>query len=377
MLVEISRRWNSVRQENDFLSRIGGDEFAFIITGFGDVDEVSARAERYLYCFRDRFVINDRNFYNTASMGVALYPDNAQDFTHLLSYADTAMYKAKEKGKHRLCLFRKSQTDAVIENVNKEDFIRKAVQDERFKLMFQPQYSDCGNKLRGFEALIRILSEEGDILPPAEYIRLAEKLNIITDIDRWVMKNAPKTFKPALEVNSDLKLSINVSVSYLLDDFFLTDLEKFINDADVSPANIEIEITESLFISSFEQANKVLHSLRDMGVSVALDDFGTGYSSLSYLNSMPIDTLKIDKCFIDGLDDSKEREFVKEIIKIGHLLNFKIVSEGVEYNEQMESLDSFGCDIIQGYLLGRPETMEKAMDLVYDEICGQDKAAVN
>lgn len=367
VLCEITRRWNSIKGENDYIARLGGDEFAMIITDFNDKKSVETKAERYLFCFRDKFVINSKNFYISASMGVSFFPDDSDDKTKLLRYSDTAMYMAKQKGKHRVCVFNSEHMETVKEDVESENYLRKSVQTENYELVFQPQYIVKEKRLRGFETLVRF--RDGDkLLAPYRFIRLAEKLNIVTDIDRWVLKNAMLKFKPAFEINPSLKLSVNISVAYLFDDLFISDMQEFLSLSGVSASNIEVEITETLFISSSEKASEILSNLRSMGITIALDDFGTGYASLSYLTSLPIDVLKIDKSFIDKLpDDAKGNEFVGAIIYMGHLLNMEVIAEGVEQEVQYNMLSKFSCDTIQGYYLGKPEDYDKALDSVYDD----------
>ena len=367
VLCEITRRWNSIKGENHYIARLGGDEFAMIVTDYKNKDEIKKLAERYLFCFRDKFVVNSKNFYISASMGVSFYPDDSDDKTKLLRYSDTAMYMAKQSGKHCVCVFNSNQMDSIQEDVETENYLRKTVKDESFELYFQPQFSSKDKKLRGFETLLRF--RDGDkLLSPFRFIRLAEKLNIVTEIDRWVLKNAMLKFKPVFEINPDVKLSVNVSVAYLFDDMFLHDMQEFLNLSKVPAENIEVEITETLFISSAEKASEILSTLSAMGITIALDDFGTGYASLSYLTSLPVDVLKIDKSFVDKIpDDDKGNDFAEAIIYMGHLLNMEVVAEGVESKPQYEMLKKFGCDTIQGYYLGRPNNFETALDVVYED----------
>lgn len=369
ILKEITRRWNGVKRENDCLARLGGDEFAFIITDFKDMDNVKSRADRYMYCFKDKFIINGRRFYTTASMGISVFPEDSSDAIQLLKCADTAMYMAKQMGKHRVSFYNSVQLDDVISDMETEDFLRQVVTNEKFKLVFQPQFSAENNKLRGFEALLRI--DAGDtLLQPKKYIQLAERLNIVTDIDRWVLQHAMNDFKAAAEVNPELKLSVNISVSYILDELFISDLKEYLKKSGLSPKNLELEITENLFASSAEKAKDILQEIRDIGVTVALDDFGTSYAAFKYLDTMSVDVIKIDREFVSKLGtDEVNNRFINGMISMGHILGCKIVSVGVENDQQRGLLTQFGSDCLQGFLEGKPVNLDSAMDLVYEDAC--------
>ena len=222
-------------------------------------------------------------------------------------------------------------------------------------------------KLKGFETLIRFKGENDELIQPYEYIRIAEKLNYISYIDNWVMERSMKLMKNAVETNRNILVSVNVSVAFLLSSNFVSIVKSALKSTGFPAANLVVEVTENLFISSLEVATEVLFKLKELGIKIALDDFGTGFASLSYLHSLPIDILKIDKSFVDSLNDDKDDGFITAIISMGHMLDCSIVAEGVETQAQYDKLKKYGCDIIQGFLLGKPTSYENAM-----EICKQD-----
>lgn len=367
VLVEISKRWKSIICDDHFLARLGGDEFSLIVSGYSDSSEVKALVERYQYCLREKFLINGKDFYITASIGVSFFPDHATDSSLLLRYADTAMYRAKSEGKHQICLFSQAQMEMMNADVEGENFVKNAVNAQRFQTVFQPLFDAKTAKLKGFETLIRFKGENDELIQPYEYIRIAEKLNYISYIDNWVMERSMKLMKNAVETNRNILVSVNVSVAFLLSSNFVSIVKSALKSTGFPAANLVVEVTENLFISSIEVATEVLFKLKELGIKIALDDFGTGFASLSYLHSLPIDILKIDKSFVDSLNDDKDDGFITAIISMGHMLDCSIVAEGVETQAQYDKLKKYGCDIIQGFLLGKPTSYENAM-----EICKQD-----
>ena len=363
VLIEIARRWNSILGEKHFLARLGGDEFALIISGYDDSSDAKALVERYQYCLKEKFLINGKDFYITASIGVSFYPDHATDSSILLRYADTAMYNAKSEGKHQICLFSQTQMDIMNADVEGENFVKNAVNMQRFQIVYQPLFRAESQKLSGYETLIRFKGENDELIQPYEYIRIAEKLNYISYIDKWVMEKSTEMMVDAVKKNEDVLVSVNVSVAFLLSSDFLRTVKAILKSTGFPPQNLVVEVTENLFISSIEVAKEVLNALKTLGVKIALDDFGTGFASLSYLHKLPIDVLKIDKTFIDTLNGDENDEFVRAIISMGHLLNCKIIAEGVETQRQLEKLREYGCDVLQGFLLAKPMSFDDALKL--------------
>jgi EAL domain-containing protein (putative c-di-GMP-specific phosphodiesterase class I) len=236
-----------------------------------------------------------------------------------------------------------------------EGKLRTALDNDNVFFLLQPQY-DMSHKLRGFEALARMRDDDGTIIPPIEFIPVAEKVGLIDRIDSVVFKKASEFVgELARQHNLDVTLSINISVRHLMKKDFLEEIRNQLAQSNLPADRLELEITESVMIESLEKAMDCIEALRDMGVQIAIDDFGTGYSSLSYLNDIPANLLKIDKTFIDGMNSSeKSKQYVAAIISLGHIMGYKVISEGVEENDQLEVLKQIGCDFVQGYIWGRP-----------------------
>ncbi len=372
ILSEVVRRWKIVQGNNDFIARIGGDEFTIILKNYGSNEELEQKIKKYSSAISSRFTININYFYISASFGVALYPKDSKDPSEIFRYADVAMYFSKNSGNINISMYNRSMTDTIENSVALEQKIRIALEENNLYFVLQPQYNTKTKKIRGFETLARMKDEYGNIISPASFIPVAEKTGLITSIDNWVIRNSMIFLKSVLDItNEKLMLSVNISVLHLLNKGFLDEIQQMLKETKFPPNNLEIEITESVFISSMSKAIDTLNELKKIGVCIALDDFGTGYSSLSYLSKLPIDILKIDKSFIDELLVSESgRNYVAAIISIGHIMNFSVISEGVESQKQLDILDSLGSDYMQGYLWGKPMLPKDAVKLlgISDEI---------
>ena len=233
----------------------------------------------------------------------------------------------------------------------------------------QPQF-DINHNLRGFEALARMKDTDGSMISPGEFIPIAEKAGLIDKVDISVFRNSAKFFGELVrKTGADITLSVNVSVRHLMKNDFLDEIRNVIETSGVPADKLEIEITESIMIDSAEKALQCINDLKNMGLKIAIDDFGTGYSSLSYLINFPADMLKVDKSFIDKMNTSESsKQYVAAIISIGHIMNFSVISEGVEEAEQLDTLRDIGCDYIQGFIWGRPLSPEAAEDLVINSM---------
>lgn len=367
ILQQIAVRWEEqVQNQAAFFARLGGDEFVLITDFNGDEQELEQAlheaVNRTAADQRTRFSVGDSSFFVTASMGVSLFPKHADNVSALMSYADIAMYQAKGQGRQSLCLFQKEMDSALNANLQMEQMIREALQDNRFFLEFQPQYHITDHKLRGFEVLVRMLDSTGNRVSPGKFIPVAEASTLMIQLDQWIMRNALTSMQPVLQHSPDVTLSVNVSARNLLHGDFSAYVQKLLDETGFPAKNLELEVTESLFISSLEHASKVLNRLRSMGIRIALDDFGTGYASLSYLNRLPIDLLKIDKSFIDQINSSDNgNAFVKAIITMGHVLGCEVISEGVESDSQLGVLKGYDCDLLQGFLWSKPLPFTQAM----------------
>lgn len=292
----------------------------------------------------------------SVSVGVAEYPEAAKSTLELINCAEIVMFRAKGLGKNAIQYFNAPILNDFLQNVSIENKLKEAVFCQNFTLNFQPQYHIEGKKLRGVEALIRWKDSDGKMISPAVFIPIAEKNGTIVPIGCWVIEESIKNYAAWKKKYSvDMILSLNISAIQYKRHEFIDNLMSIIRKYDVNPNDIELEITESVLIDNFIEMTEKLHVLREYGLKISLDDFGTGYSSLSYLKGLPIDTLKIDKSFVDTmLTDKNARIIMDSIVYMVKKLGFETIAEGVETQEQFDYLKSIECDCIQGYLLGKP-----------------------
>ena len=370
VLKEIATRWKDLANSLttgtiDFVARITGDEFFLILTGYNSEEDVLATIEAYKEELEKKITIDDCDYYMTACFGYSMCPEDSDVIDNLFTFSDAALHEVKKTGSgSRILRF----TMAVL---NSEDAleierkIRAALTNDKIFCHLQPQY-DMDHRLRGFEALARMNDDDGSFISPMDFIPVAEKTGLVDRIDMRVFELAVQFLDNVItETGADITLSANVSVRHLMKNNFIEDLKKVLDEYDVSPERIEIEITESIMIDSAEKALQRIDELKQLGMKVAIDDFGTGYSSLSYLNNFPTDMLKIDKSFIDNMSlNESSKQYVAMIISIGHTLDLKVISEGVESADQVMVLKDIGCDYIQGYVWGRPMLPEDAFELV-------------
>lgn len=306
----------------------------------------------------------------TVSIGVAEYPEAAKNTLELINCAEIVMFKAKSVGKDSLQYFDIPILNDFLQNINIENKLKEATFNQNFMMYFQPQFHATDKKLRGVEALIRWRDDDGKMISPSVFIPIAEKNGTIVPIGTWVIEESIRIYSDwKRKYNSDLILSLNISAIQYKKPDFICKLMNILKKYEVEPAEVELEITESVLIDDFSEITQKLIILRDYGFKISLDDFGTGYSSLSYLKGLPIDTLKIDKSFIDTLiSDSNTKIITESIIYMVKKLGFETVAEGVETREQFEYLKSIECDNIQGYFLGRPMPSNELEELLKETI---------
>lgn len=325
-------------------------------TGSFSVDVITAAINKR---FGEGFLLsNGENFKLTASMGVAEYPEAANTSIDLINCAEIVMFKAKESGRGAgmVQYFDAAILQDFLQKAEIENKLKDAVFKKNFEMYFQPQYYASNERLRGVEALIRWKSEGGRMVSPSVFIPIAEKNGLILEIGSWVVNETLAVFKRWKDkYNYPMVMSINISAMQYQQENFVSDLLNMLERYDIKPDEIELEITESLFIDNISLVKEKLHLLRDYGIRISLDDFGTGFSSLSYLQGLPIDTLKIDKSFVDNVEElGAGRTITEYIVRLVDNLGYETIAEGVETPKQYEYLKSIGCDIVQGFLLGKP-----------------------
>ncbi len=370
VLLEISSKWRKIADEGlsgtlDFVSRINGDEFSLVIRGYDSIEDVEKTIKKYESVLEEKMLIDGYEVFVNASFGYAAFPLDATEFDTLINYSVAAMKEIKRinSSEHILRFtpeLLKDKKSLVIDNK-----VRYALENDMIGFNLQPQY-DMSHKLRGFEALARMKDNEGNSISPVEFIPAAERLGMIDSLDLMVYRKSAIFIGELIrETGSDITLSINASVKHLMKSGFAQEIRSLLEDSGIPPKQLEIEITESILIESAEKAADCLNELKDMGIRIAIDDFGTGYSSLSYLNSFPSDILKIDKSFIDKMNDSDSSEkYVEAIISLAHVLDLEVIAEGVEEPEQLKTLSNIHCDYIQGFIWGKPLTQDEAEKLL-------------
>ena len=370
VLQAIAGRWKSLADSdatgtNEFVARITSDEFMFIINDYQSEAEVEDTIRIFKAELEKKITIDDCDYYMTACFGYSLCPEDTDVLENIFTFTDAALHEAKKSGSGSMVLrftpdVLNSERDLEIERK-----IRKALTDGNIFYNLQPQY-DMEHKLIGFEALARMKDNDGTLISPTEFIPVAEKTGLVEQIDMHVFERAVEFMGNFVTASGqNYTMSVNVSVRHLMKNSFLDDIRRILNKYGVPPELIEIEITESIMIDSAEKALQRIEELKKMGMKIAIDDFGTGYSSLSYLTNFPSDMLKIDKSFIDKMNQSEvSRQYVAMIVSIGHTLNLKVISEGVESPDQVDILKSVGCDYIQGFVWGRPLSPKEAGELV-------------
>lgn len=356
LLVKASERLVHLQESSYSVFKLGGDEFIVLMESFKDIEEIERLAVKILKEFKARFEVGKSSLFTTVSIGISVYPDHGVNMDELLKNADIAVYKAKETGRNRIVMYNEPMNEAVTERMYIEKYLRTAMENNEFELYYQPQLDINTNKISGFEALIRWRNPEWGFISPQKFIGIAEDTHLIIPIGEWVFRNACLFLKRLHQQgHTDLNISINISMLQLLQEDFVDMVMETLASMKLNPKQIELEITESILMESYETIAGKLKLLRERGVKIALDDFGKGYSSLNYLKQLPITTLKIDKSFIDTIqNDEKNKSLTNLIVKIGKSMDLCVIAEGVETQEQMDYLVKHKCNKIQGYLFSKP-----------------------
>lgn len=345
------------QSDDIIICHMNGDIFCMAIydpRGIKSVEQIHKQIRERI---TKGFVLsNGMELHLTVSMGVAEYPEASKSSIELINCAEIVMFKAKASGKDSIQYFDAPILKDFIESVTIENKLKEAVFNKNFTLHFQPQFNTENKKLRGVEALIRWKDEDNQMISPAVFIPIAEKNGAIIPIGNWVMEESIRYYAEwKRKYGYPFVMSINISAIQYKSKDFVHQLLEILNKYKIEPSEIELEITESVLIEDFSEVKEKLVILRDYGLRISLDDFGTGFSSLSYLNGLPIDTLKIDKSFIDRVEtDASTRIIMESIVSMVDKLGYETIAEGVETREQFEYMYNIGCDIIQGFYLGKP-----------------------
>lgn len=359
LLRQIADQFKGVCQNNGhgtpmFISRFGGDEFV-IVEDMAQGDELRQSAEKVLAQLDRSFAVYGHDFHVTGSIGIAVFPYDGATPEDLIKHADAAMYKAKREGKNNIQFYSDDLAEEMSEFYRLEQRLKLAVERDEFVLHYQPQTELASGKVVAVEALLRWNSPGSGLVPPLQFIPVAEETGLIKQIGEMVFRKACAQWRAWSDQGIRVKMAVNVSPIQFRDDAFIGQLEKLLDEMHMPAASLEIEITEGVLMGSAEKALAKLNALRDMGISIAIDDFGTGYSSLEYLKDLPIDCLKIDGSFVREIQSGqRDLAIVKTIEALGRNLEMYTVAEGIEDSAQYALLKEIGCTLGQGYLISRP-----------------------
>ncbi|VAW73031.1 Sensory box/GGDEF family protein [hydrothermal vent metagenome] len=360
LLQDVAERLTQSMRQEDTVARMGGDEFTILLSHILHADNAAEVAEKILAAFEQPLHIDGHELFITFSIGISIYPGDANQSESLKKNADTAMYRAKERGRNNYQFYIPAMNARALERLTLENRLRHALERDQFLLYYQPQMHLDTGQIVGIEALLRWRTEQGELISPAEFIPLLEETGLIIPVGEWVLQQACRQNSAwQAAAHPPLRVAVNLSARQFGQRDLLSQVLDCLVTTGLQAQYLELEITESIMMDAAHGKLEILETLRQAGLQLAIDDFGTGYSSLSYLKQLPIDTIKIDQCFIcNAAHDPEDAAIVKAIITLAHDLKRKVIAEGVETQEQLALLRTLGCDEIQGYLLSRPLAAE-------------------
>ncbi len=354
LLVSVAARLSDHVRLIDMLARLGGDEFICLMEAVRETDEVELLAREIINAFEQPFRLGDQELFLSASVGISLFPGDGDSVLELMRNADTAMYRAKMHGRGNYHFYTPEMTREAQDRIRIENLLRRALDNGELSVHLQPQVDALSGKLVGAEALVRWNSPELGMVMPARFIPLAEDSGLIVGLGNWVLREACRQVVRWLESGFDLpQVSVNLSVKQLERPEFIETLSSILDETGMEASRLKLELTESV-VMAVDNAFSLLERLRDLGIGLSLDDFGTGYSSLSYLKLLPVQQLKIDKSFVDGIgNNAGDEAIIRTVLELARSLEFEVVAEGVETAAQAEFLAALGCSRLQGHLHGK------------------------
>jgi diguanylate cyclase (GGDEF)-like protein/PAS domain S-box-containing protein len=361
LLMDAAARMRRHLSDDAIVARPGGDEFTVLVEDQPGSGTAGNLAERLIGSMSEPFLIDGQEMYVTASVGIACYPDDGMDAATLLKNADVAMYRAKLRGRNTFQFFTSDMNTKALEQMLLENSLRHALERGEFRLYYQPQFATATGEVAGVEALIRWQHPDLGLVLPGTFIELAEQNGLIVPIGAWVLKEACRQGRAWMDAGWHFgRVAVNLSARQFSSGDLLDTIRTALDESGMPAAMLELEITESTIMHNPLEAVMLLDRIRDMGVALSIDDFGTGYSSLASLKQYPLDSLKIDRGFVKGVPhDLDDVAITEAIIAIAHKMQLKVVAEGVETKEQAAFLRAAGCDVAQGYLMGRPMAAEE------------------
>jgi diguanylate cyclase (GGDEF)-like protein/PAS domain S-box-containing protein len=356
LLRAVAQRLESSLRAMDTVARLGGDEFVLVLSDHKSAQSVSGELQRIVESFAQPFTLDNQDVFVTASIGVALYPQDARDSEALMKNAELAMYRAKESGRNAYRLYTVELQARVTERMALEGMLRRALERGELSLHYQPQVDLHSNCVFGCEALIRWNQADLGMIGPAKFIPLAEDTGLIVAIGEWVLRTACLQARAWQDAGLPaITVAVNISARQFREKQLLPSVARILAETGLDPGQLELEVTESVIMHDAHNVVADLQAFKDMGIKLSVDDFGTGYSSLSYLKRFPVDRLKIDQSFVrDVTSDADDAGIAQAVITLGHTLNLRVIAEGVETPEQLAFLRRNQCDEMQGYLFGKP-----------------------
>jgi len=362
----IGNKFFSIIKHPDIVARLGGDEFAILINEFETEEKLLIRIDNIIKSLGSTWSSNNREFFISMSIGVAIYPDDGDDANTLLKNSDIAMYVVKKDGKNKALLYEEDTHEDIIWHVHMANKIQKALDNKEFSLYYQPQVELITGRIVGMEALIRWNHPTEGFISPVDFIPVAEQTGQIYILEQGIIEHALIQKKKWEDAGfKDIELSINLSSKTLISDYNFKQIKSILSDFNVDYSKIVFEITETAVISNVDLAIERLNILKNKGLKIALDDFGTGYSSITYLKKLPIDIIKLDKSYINSIPNGGiDVAIVKSILSLTEDLHFRVIAEGIETNEQLEYLKKINCKIGQGFYLGMPSPPEVISNLL-------------
>ena len=371
-LIAIARRLRDNARESDIVARPGGDEFVLAITNMQAVSAAVRVVTDLFESLAEPVMLGAQQITPSASVGIAIFPDDGQDRVTLMKHADIAMYSAKNAGRDGYRFFDAAMTEAADERLRLEADLRRALKGDEFVLHYQPKVESASRRLVGFEALIRWRQPDGTLVPPGRFIPLAEETGLIGPIGEWAMNTACQTLRRWRDAGlRNLGMSVNLSARQLRNPALPLQVQRALANSEIPPERLELEITESVAMEDPARTVDILTALKALGVGLSIDDFGTGYSSLAYLKLLPINCLKLDRTFVTDIEsDPNDAAICAATIGLAHTLGMTVVAEGVETAEQARYLDGLDCDLMQGYFFSRPLTEAAAREAVIHGLGG-------
>ncbi|MAU09499.1 MAG: hypothetical protein CL607_06740 [Anaerolineaceae bacterium] len=366
VLQQVAMRLRQNTRENDVTARMGGDEFMVLVRDFETNDVAIGVAENILHALRQPYFIDSQNLYLSASIGMSFYPSDSHLSVDLLAKADSALYRSKAAGKNIFQVYDSDHSATSQEQFNFGNELRRALDHDEFVLYYQPQMDLNSGQITGLEALLRWQHPKRGLVMPGSFITVAEDRGMLGDIGDWILTELSRNQRQLADLGHQPQMAVNMAVSQFEQVDFVARLWRILEANEADPSRIEIEVTERSMLSDFDAAHYKLKELKGLGLKIALDDFGSGYSSLGYLQHLEIDTLKMDRSLIASMDEnetdskltSRSRAITRSIITLGKNLGLSVVAEGVENEAQLDYLRENGCDIIQGYLVSKPLSLD-------------------